>query len=541
MLRYATLFIEPGVEVRFSGRYEIAIEGGLVARGTAQEPILFTRHSDGIRWKHLLMREHQKDVTLEFVSIEYAETGIAEERQFFPMEGPQFRITNSIVRHNGIGIKTERGAAIKIIVTENDGLGVRARGLIDSTVINNGGVGVYASYVANSTISGNGSHGIGSGSHISGSNIMHNGGDGIAAVGGSSEIKSNTIEGNAGNGITVGDLSGEIANNNIVNNKGPYALRNTTRRDIRAPNNWWGTTERGRIEELIFDFYDDPTYQVGKVYFEPFLTAPVVIPSPTPVPSPVPPAICDWTGQWETIVDGQQFGMSLFQRGADLGGTYGLENRQINGTAAGERFTGRWAGPPSWREPGHAGRFVFVMAADCNSFTGSWGFDQSTTDGGVWSGTRVTGAAARAQLVTRLYQELLCRDPDPEGLGAWAGSNATEAQLRTAIGGSPEGLQAATVRSLYLSTFGRDPSPQDCGGMRGWVDSGLGAGEMRAGLEGSPEGQRVRAVRGFYVELLGRDPLGPDNAGLRGWIAGGLSLEAIRAAIMQSPEYRSSR
>jgi len=97
------------------------------------------------------------------------------------------------------------------------------------------------------------------------------------------------------------------------------------------------------------------------------------------------------------------------------------------------------------------------------------------------------------------------------------------------------------VRSLYLSTFGRDPVPRDCGGMRGWVDSGLGVGELRAGLEGSPEGQRVRAVRDLYVELLGRDPLGPDNAGLRGWVESGLSLEAIRAAIMQSPEYRGRR
>ncbi len=230
--------------------------------------------------------------------------------------------------------------------------------------------------------------------------------------------------------------------------------------------------------------------------------------------------------------------MSLSQSGSSVVGTYGTEPRQIQGTVAGNVLSGRWAGPPTYQEPQNAGRFVFVIASDCNSFTGSWGFNQSATDGGVWSGTRVTASADRAQLVTRLYRELLCRDPDPEGLGTWAGSSATEAQLRTAISGSAEGQQAAGVRSLYLATFGRDPVPRDCGGMRGWVDSGLSVGEIRAGLEGSAEGGRVRAVRDLYIELLGRDPLGPDNSGLRGWVEGGLSLDAIRQGLTASAEYR---
>ncbi|MBI2888157.1 MAG: hypothetical protein HYY02_13265 [Chloroflexi bacterium] len=98
---------------------------------------------------------------------------------------------------------------------------------------------------------------------------------------------------------------------------------------------------------------------------------------------------------------------------------------------------------------------------------------------------------------------------------------------------SPE--RSRLVRSAYLSALGREPDP---GGLGYWAGTNLTLEQLVTAFQASEEGQRVAAVRALYIELLGRDPLGSDNAGLRGWVDSPYSLEEVRQAILASPEHR---
>jgi len=78
----ATLTIEPGTEVRFNGSAGLKIgygtnKGALIARGTALNPIIFTRNSATGSWKTLDFQDGTDDATsqLEHVRVEYG-TGV---------------------------------------------------------------------------------------------------------------------------------------------------------------------------------------------------------------------------------------------------------------------------------------------------------------------------------------------------------------------------------------------------------------------------------------------------------------------------------
>ena len=95
---------------------------------------------------------------------------------------------------------------------------------------------------------------------------------------------------------------------------------------------------------------------------------------------------CSWTGTWETNY-GQ---MTLSQSGNRVTGTYTWDSGKIEGVVSGNTLTGRWSEAPSYTEPNDAGQFVFTMAPDCNSFTGTVGYGSSST-GLSWTGTRPAG------------------------------------------------------------------------------------------------------------------------------------------------------
>lgn len=144
----------------------------------------------------------------------------------------------------------------------------------------------------------------------------------------------------------------------------------------------------------------------------------------------------------------------------------------------------------------------------------------------------------RRNLIFRAYVDVLCRQPDDEGLLHWLNSSLSVDEIRHALLNSPEGRWVEEVRKIYLDVLGRDPFGGDCPGLRWWVHNALGPEHIRAGLEASPEGVRMAAVRQLYIELLGRDPLGSDNPGLRYWVQLPLPIQEIRRLIMESEEYR---
>ena len=94
-------------------------------------------------------------------------------------------------------------------------------------------------------------------------------------------IQNNTLN---SKGIMIkGAISTTINYNNI---EGGISLSQSASTDVDAIHNWWGTTDTQAIRQSIFDFKDD--FTLGKVTFEPFLTAPNS--EATPDPNSVQPA-----------------------------------------------------------------------------------------------------------------------------------------------------------------------------------------------------------------------------------------------------------
>ena len=63
-------------------------------------------------------------------------------------------------------------------------------------------------------------------------------------------------------------------NNNIYDNRS-YNIAMAEAQDfpVEAPNNWFGTKNRQKIDELIFDHQDDA--ELGEVRIDPVLDEPV--------------------------------------------------------------------------------------------------------------------------------------------------------------------------------------------------------------------------------------------------------------------------
>jgi len=105
-------------------------------------------------------------------------------------------------------------------------------------------------------------------------------------------------------------------------------------------------------------------------------------------------AACDYSGTWATDW-GNMVITHSGQYGEVIRGEYEHDSGKIDGHLSGTTVTGRWSEAPSYTGPNDAGGFVFTFK-DCNSFTGTYGYDQSTTGGGSWSGTRISAPVTTA-------------------------------------------------------------------------------------------------------------------------------------------------
>lgn len=85
-------------------------------------------------------------------------------------------------------------------------------------------------------------------------------------------IQGNTI-GDSCYGIKIGGagFNSDISYNNFLNSS-QYTIYLISSQDLTAINNWWGTTDTAAINQSIYDVKND--YELGKVTFIPFLTAP---------------------------------------------------------------------------------------------------------------------------------------------------------------------------------------------------------------------------------------------------------------------------
>jgi hypothetical protein len=83
--------------------------------------------------------------------------------------------------------------------------------------------------------------------------------------------------------------------------------------------------------------------------------------------------------------------MTLTQTGNQVEGKYTLEDGHVAGTVSGNVLNGKWDEAP--RQTAHdRGPFQFTMSGDGQSFTGTWGHDDTGPYPDPWNGTCASGA-----------------------------------------------------------------------------------------------------------------------------------------------------
>jgi len=154
----------------------------------------------------------------------------------------------------------------------------------------------------------------------------------------------------------------------------------------------------------------------------------------------------------------------------------------------------------------------------------------------------------RTDLVEGYYQSFLGRPADPSGISSWVGAlsaGASDQSVIEGLLGSDEfysgsgSAQIGFVFALYEDLLGRPPDPQ---GVLGWSTQ-IAAGTSRTAVVGAflSSGEYMDDfVNLEYAKLLGRPA---DPAGLSMWVTdleGGASYESVIAGICGSAEYYSS-
>ena len=99
-----------------------------------------------------------------------------------------------------------------------------------------------------------------------------------------------------------------------------------------------------------------------------------------------------WEGDWDTTFADETPSLTLYRDGNNVTGEYeyGVWYGYIDGTLSedGYTLTGTWDEYHTSGWDAGWGSFEWVLGAELNSFTGTWGLDESADDGGYWNGVR---------------------------------------------------------------------------------------------------------------------------------------------------------
>jgi parallel beta-helix repeat protein len=260
-----TLTIAPGTIVRFKKiaadgdrnlfgadnpyypQAEIIVTGRLIARGTADKPILFTSAEPGPQpadWGALNFLGSQGNV-VEYARIEYAYNGIHSH-------GGQVLIANDTFVKNAVAISVKKEEE----ATGTPGFGIPADITVTGNLIadNRGGINIRSSrgIISHNTIRDNKFFGIWIKEQCRGK-VDHN------------EITANQkgIFFYKAEGMTVS------ANNIYGNHDYNLAIADEQGKDIDAAGNWFGTMNQAQVEATIFDGKADPS--VARIVVQPVL------------------------------------------------------------------------------------------------------------------------------------------------------------------------------------------------------------------------------------------------------------------------------
>jgi len=165
-------------------------------------------------------------------------------------------------------------------------------------------------------------------------------------------------------------------------------------------------------------------------------------------------------------------------------------------------------------------------------------------------------------IVTRAYQDILGRDPDPEGLRGYrskiVSEGWTEQDVREALRRSDEyaSMDRRTasadriIRRAYQDVLHREPDPSGLESYRrNIIENGWDEHDVREALRHSPEkraqrvalsdAQATEMVRRAYLDVLGREP---DPTGMRDYklrvMRDGWTEAQLAQALRDSDEYR---
>ncbi|HWB14452.1 MAG TPA: DUF4214 domain-containing protein [Pirellulales bacterium] len=151
--------------------------------------------------------------------------------------------------------------------------------------------------------------------------------------------------------------------------------------------------------------------------------------------------------------------------------------------------------------------------------------------------TRAVDQVANAKYVTAVYEDVLGRDPDSDGLAFWVqklGAGAPISSVAAAIGHSAEYYGSFVIKPDYLRLLGR---AADAAGVQYWTTqmlNGLTDQQLEAGFIASDEffgnagGTDLDWVDAVYMLLLGR---AADASSATYWTSQLASLEGVESGV----------
>ncbi|MBF0384615.1 MAG: right-handed parallel beta-helix repeat-containing protein, partial [Candidatus Omnitrophica bacterium] len=210
-----TLTIEPGVEVKFDGLYNLDTYGVLRAVGTTESRIKFISNKASpvaYDWGSIVIRSSSS--VIDYTEIRHGGSGVY-------IASNSARVANSIIENNINGIYTDREGSYTYPVIENN------------TIQNNTESGVYTRQDAMAIIRNN--------------VIINNGQYGIRLRALYAEFPGNTV-------INNNSIYGNTTYNIYCDNPNGYDLSGYR---VNAESNWWGTVDVNAVMAGIRDYHDD--------------------------------------------------------------------------------------------------------------------------------------------------------------------------------------------------------------------------------------------------------------------------------------------
>ncbi len=295
----ATLRLEPGTVVRFSGSSlpaassRLVVQGRIQALGSAARPVLFTSEkpsADRGDWGGIFFVSTEKRNILEHCRIEFADSGV--DARFSSINLKMVTITKSITAlraHDSVvqmtgGAVSESETGIEANDSEFD---VKDASI---TACRRGFVAIRSAVgIASSRINGNEQHGLfadqsrvkmssgeisqnGTGAGIKGgegqfqaTRFNRNLGTALHLSGARMKIQRCQFVDNGSDAIRLDDNRSLVLGNSFSANKG-FNLNNAGRSDITAILNWWGTDDHSAISQKIHDKNHDPNSGTVQVF-----------------------------------------------------------------------------------------------------------------------------------------------------------------------------------------------------------------------------------------------------------------------------------